>query len=201
MRIVARPTPQAEHWMTSQDRDLSQGRSKSQGKRPTGARRLRLETLESRRVLAAFNYALANPGFESPDLDANNGYSNSVPGWTVTGVPGITYDAPFIEASPAPEGDQYLWCDFDNWKISQSGPTIAANTRYLLTLDAFALSTGVNRLTVTLKDSAGFVLEKQAFQPLTNPAQQDFELPVGEWSRENCKFVKLIDNKTNKCLK
>ncbi|MEN1680519.1 MAG: right-handed parallel beta-helix repeat-containing protein [Planctomycetota bacterium] len=142
---------------------------------------LEFEALEPR--LALSSYPLVNAGFESPELSLENSWSPTVQGWDINaGAPGVTYEVPFAEPSPAPEGDQYLFGDSDRWIIRQAGPTIEANTRYLLSVDLFPLSTGTTSAGLTLQDSAFAQLDSQVFQPFWAPDRQDFELPDGQWT-------------------
>ena len=143
---------------------------------------LAFEELESRRMLAAFDFPLVNASFESPDLDPSNSYHNTVDGWTVLGFPGTTYEVPAAEPSPATDGEQFVYGASDNWSIRQTGPTIAANTRYILSVDLYALDTGTSRAILTLQDTAFFELGTKAYRPTWDAGREDFELPEGEWT-------------------
>ena len=150
---------------------------------------LRLEPLEPRRLLAVVSYPLVNGGFESPELDVANSWYPTVDGWTVTGTPGTTYEAPSVEPSPATEGDQYVFGDSDGWTLSQGGPTILANTRYILSLDVFPLSTGESDASIQLRDAANNqIIDGVANFASSNPAMRVIELPEGAWSRVTVGF-------------
>ena len=95
---------------------------------------------------------------------------------------GTTYEVVTAEPSPAPEGEQYAYGDSDNWSLAQYGPTIAANTRYILSVDLFPLSTGTSRATLNIEDDTFAQLEAASFHPIWNPALEDFVLPDGEWT-------------------
>ncbi len=148
--------------------------------KPVAGRRARFEQLELRQLLAVTNFPLNNAGFESPDLDAVNSYHPTVDDWIVTGFPGTTYEVPFADPSPAPEGEQYVFGDSDNWIIRQDGPTIAAGTRYILSVDIYTLDTGTSRATLDFEDSAFFNLKDVSYEQ--GGADNDFELTPGEWT-------------------
>ncbi len=167
------------------------------------SRRLNLESLEPRRLLAVVEYPLANAGFESPDLDATNSWHPTVDGWTVTGTPGTTYEIPAAEPSPATEGEQYVLADSTNWNLTQAGPTIQANTRYILSLDVFPLSTGDSVASVQLRDSSNNqIIAGVGNFPSANPAMREVALPEGEWSRVTVGFnsVQTLANLGNDIL-
>ena len=133
-------------------------------------------------MLAVVNYPLANGGFESPNLDAVNSYFNGVSGWLPSSGVGTTYEVPGAEPSPASEGQQYAYGDSNNWTLAQYGPTIAANTRYILSVDLFPLSTGTSRATISLQDDSFAQLDSVSYQPTWDPTIEDFVLPEGEWT-------------------
>ena len=133
-------------------------------------------------MLAVVNYPLANGGFESPNLSETNSYYAGVQGWLPVAGVGTTYEVISSEPSPAPEGEQYAYGDSNNWTLAQYGPTIAANTRYILSVDLFPLSTGTSRATVTLQDDRFAQLDSASFHPTWNPTLEDFVLPDGQWT-------------------
>lgn len=155
----------------------------------SNVRRLRLELLEPRRLLAIVHYPLVNGGFESPELDGDNSWHPTVDGWTVIGTPGTTFEVPTAESSPAPEGDQYVFADSTNWTLTQAGPTIAANTRYFLSLDVYLLSSGDSEASVQLRDASNNqILAGVGNFRSGNPAMREIALPEGEWSRVTVGF-------------
>ena len=90
---------------------------------------------------------------------------------------------PWSEASPAPDGEQYLFADSSGWSLSQSGPTITAGERYVLNVDLFPLSTGTSVASVLLRDATtGANLAGAGNFPSADPAIQQIELPDGEWT-------------------
>lgn len=140
-----------------------------------------IEQLERRDMLATF--PLSNAGFESPELSVENGWYASVDGWTINGSVGTTYEVPWAETSPAAEGDQYVFGDSVGWSISQNGPVIASNTRYILTLDVYPLSSGPSQASVLLREaSTSSVLGGGSTTPSTNPFINDLSLLDGKWT-------------------
>lgn len=147
------------------------------------------EHLELRQLLAVIEYPLVNAGFESPDLDINNSWHPAVEGWTTTGSPGTTYEVPWAEPSPAPEGDQYVFGDSSNWSLRQTGPTIETNTRYIFSVELFPLTTGSTLATVLLRDANTLTtLAGAANAPSGIPQIQQVELPEGEWTKVTIGF-------------
>lgn len=140
------------------------------------------EKLEGRLLLTVFDFPLQNAGFESPELSVNNSFSPGVEGWIASPGPGTTFEVPWSEASPAPEGEQYVFGDADNWSLRQAGPVLAANTRYILSVDLFPLTTGDTSATLTLRDSAFFNLGQATYRPPWDASREDFQLPEGEWT-------------------
>ncbi len=152
---------------------------------PTPQRRaaLSFERLEPRQLLAITNFPLLNASFEAPTLSLANSFHPTVSSWNPTAGLGTTFEAPWVPASPAPHGDQFAWGDLDNWVMSQNGPTIAANTRYILSVDLFPLTSGTNRAQIYLQDKVAFTnLAKAEYQPSFSPTTQDFQLPAGQWT-------------------
>lgn len=147
---------------------------------PTRTRRCLLELLERRDLLAL--YPLVNAGFESPELTLENGWYGAVDGWTTNGVLGTTYEVPWAETSPAPEGEQYVFGDSAGWRISQSGPVIASSTRYVLSVDLYPLSTGTSLASVTLRDGLGTILTGASNFPPPYANMRQVELPDGQWT-------------------
>ena len=145
------------------------------------SRRPQFEHLEHRKLLAIVVHPLVNAGFESPNLDGVNSYHPNVDGWTRTGFPGTTYEIPIAEPSPASEGEQYVYGDSSGWSISQNGPTIAADTRYILTADVHLLSTGSSLSTVQLR-IAGTATILDAAANFSTPAAREVDIPEGEWT-------------------
>ncbi len=144
---------------------------------------LSFERLEPRQLLAVTNFPLLNASFESPTLSISNTFHSTVNSWNPTAGLGTTFEAPWVPASPASDGDQFAWGDLDGWVMSQSGPTIAANTRYILSVDLFPLTSGTNRAQIYLQDKVAFTnLAKAEYQPNFNPSIKDFELPAGQWT-------------------
>lgn len=166
------------------------GQSSSRGAYATNRlrRTLQAEPLEVRRLLA-YDFPLLNAGFESPDLDIDNSWHGAVDDWTLLGSAGTTYEVPWAESSPAPEGDQYVFGDTDNWSIIQAGPTIEANTRYILSVDLFPLTTGTTRAVVSLQDGTNpGLFADGAYHPAWEPTREDFILPDGEWTTVTVSF-------------
>ena len=158
-------------------------RQRKRGATRSPARRAAaFETLEPRRLLAVTNYPLLNGGFESPDLDASTPTYAGVSGWLPIAGVDTVYGLGSADPSPAPEGEQYASGDSDNWSLAQYGPTIAANTRYLLSVDLFPLATGTSRASVSFQDDTFIQLESSSFHPIWNETQEDFVLPDGQWT-------------------
>ena len=146
------------------------------------ARRPTFEMLELRHMLAVVSFPLANAGFELPELDGSNSWYPSVDGWTISGSPGTTFEVPSAEPSPAPEGEQYVFGNSSGWSLTQNGPTIAAETRYILTADVYLLSTGSSIVSVQMRTlGSNTILDGAANFSSSNPAIREVDIPEGEW--------------------
>lgn len=150
----------------------------SRGRTPHGP-----ERLESRQLLATFGVPLANASFESPDLSPGAPFAAGVEGWTTTGGVGTTYESAGLEASPATDGDQYVIGDSSNWSLRQTGPTIAAGTRYVLKVDLYPLTSGSSSASVLLRNAnTGAILGGVSTFASGNPVIREVDAPEGEWT-------------------
>ncbi|MEQ8846837.1 right-handed parallel beta-helix repeat-containing protein [Botrimarina sp.] len=156
------------------------GRRRKARARPRRAE-LSLERLEPRTVLATV-YPLANAGFEEPDLADGAPPANGAAGWSVSGAPRTSRDSPAAPAGSAAEGDQFLLGDASFWSLSQSGPTVAAGRRYLLSLDVAPLASGDSSLSVLLRANGAIVAGAGDFVS-ANPAIRFVDIPEGQWTR------------------
>ncbi|MGL4511797.1 MAG: right-handed parallel beta-helix repeat-containing protein [Lacipirellulaceae bacterium] len=159
------------------------------GPRSSYGRLLAFESLEDRRALTVVPYPLVNGGFESPELDATNSFQNGVSGWSSSGTIGTTFEVPSASPSPAAEGDQYVFADSNNWQMWQTGPVVAAGTRYILKVDLFPLTTGTPQASVQLRDSVtGAILSGAANFSSPNPRMRQVAIPAGEWTTVTVAF-------------
>lgn len=155
--------------------------SPPRAQRATPIHSFTFERLEPRNLLAL--YPLVNAGFESPELSLENGWYAGVDGWTTGGSLGTTYEVPWAAPSPAPEGDQYVYGDSVSWYVSQNGPMIAANTRYILSVDVFALDSGPSQVSVLLRDAVtSSALTGASNVATANQAIRQIDLPEGQWT-------------------
>lgn len=139
---------------------------------------------------APVDYALSNPSFESPTLSLSNTWSSGVVGWNSIGSIGTTFAASWVQGTPAPQGNQFLYGASDNWQIFQQTGTLQAQTRYWFQVKLFPLSTGTQRVSLAVEEtdtfSATFV--EAHYKPTWNPARQDFALPANQWSTVTLSF-------------
>ncbi len=133
---------------------------------------------------------LVNPSFEAPTLDQQNSWFAGVQGWGISPVPsiGTTYAVPWIQ--PAQNGSQYVWGDYDDFHLFQEQGTVTANKWYTLSAWVYPLSTGTNRLSVSIEDVdnnyTAFVASH--YHPAWDPARADFTLNAGQWNYVQVEF-------------
>ncbi len=135
-------------------------------------------------------FPLNNPSFESPALSSTNTWYGGVDGWSTIGFPGTTWAAGFIEASPASDGSQYAWGDADNWNLFQQTGTLAADTRYILKVDLYPLSTGTSRASLIIEETDSFavVFAEAHHKPTWDNAREDFALVANQWNTVTLSF-------------
>ncbi len=146
----------------------------------------------------AAQIALINPGFEAPVLQAPPGttYFAGVQGWGATAGVGTTYAVPWVAASPAPEGQQYVYADLESFDLTQvPGTTLDTSRRYAFTISVFPLQDNpANNLEIAVDafDTTFSAYSRQAYAVwhptwLSDP-QEDFLLVPLRWNRIQVRF-------------
>lgn len=140
--------------------------------------------LLSSQARAETEYPLINSSFESPTLDINNSWYGGVDGWFATTGMGTTWEIPWAEPSPADDGDQYVFADFDDWHLYQTAGTVAADTRYWFEVSLYPMSSGTSRAEIYVEETSTWTtFIQKVHKPSWDPGREDFALPSGQWTR------------------
>lgn len=132
----------------------------------------------------------SNAGFEQPGLSAGNSWYGGVVGWQYSGGIGTTYATAALPASPAPEGQQYLWGNAAGVMVFQTVGTIAADTLYTFEVDLFRIDESTTTAQIWIEQDGGAftVFDDLYFRPSWNTSQEDFDFPTGAWTTVTLRF-------------